>query len=88
MNDKLQEALLRTVSAIIAAGVEQGEYLRNRADLLTNTHPTDDQKADFLIYGLIYCRAQSTNKKRSHIERGAFKNLADTFRREIKDLMI
>lgn len=88
MNTELQAALLRVVNQIYVKGVPKGYDLRERADILTNTHPTDDNKVDFLLYALYYCQQQSTNYQRSKIERDAFESIAETCKIEIKRLML
>ena len=88
MNTELQAALLRVVNQIYVKGVPKGCELRERADILTNTHPTDDNKVDFLLFALYYCRDQSRYTQRSQIERDAFESIAQTCKVEIKRLIL
>lgn len=88
MNTKIQAALLTVVNQIYVKGVPKGCELRERADILTNTHPTDDDKVDFLLYAGYYCRDQSRYTQRSKIERDAFESIAETCRIEIKRLIL
>lgn len=90
MNTELQAALLRVVNQIHLSVLPRGCELREQADIITITkvEPTDDRKADFLLYAMFYCREQSRYTQRCEVERAALESLAETCRIEIKRLIL